>query len=94
MLLSKEYAEERRKLIDMEKASLQVDAGSIRTGDTIYLTVADKDGNMVSLIQSNFRGMGSAVLNLILNLFFSYFCFLFLFFIFYFYFYFIFIFQF
>lgn len=59
-LISKEYAAKRRKLIDVNKASKQVDAGPVE-GDTIYLTTADKDGNMVSLIQSNYRGMGSGM---------------------------------
>ncbi|MBV8212888.1 MAG: gamma-glutamyltransferase [Verrucomicrobia bacterium] len=62
-LLSKDYAAERRKLIDMKKAALHYDAGDAKLaqGDTTYLCVADKEGNMVSLIQSNFRGMGSGV---------------------------------
>ena len=60
-LLSKEYAAERRALIDMERAAQRVDAGQLKDGDTIYLTTADKDGNMVSLIQSNYRGMGTGV---------------------------------
>ena len=60
-LISKDYAEERRKLIDENQAALSYDAGELKNGDTIYLTVADKDGNMVSLIQSNFRGMGSGM---------------------------------
>lgn len=59
-LISKEYARERQKLIDPKKAAKRVDAG-INHGDTIYMTVADSDGNMVSLIQSNFRGMGSGM---------------------------------
>lgn len=59
-LISKEYAKQRQQLIDEEKAAKRVDAG-IYDGDTIYLTVADKDGNMVSLIQSNYRGMGSGM---------------------------------
>ncbi|MCF6459358.1 gamma-glutamyltransferase [Pseudoalteromonas sp. MMG024] len=59
-LISKEYAAKRRKLIDANKASKRVDAGPVE-GDTIYLTTADKDGNMVSLIQSNYRGMGSGM---------------------------------
>ncbi|WP_416143367.1 gamma-glutamyltransferase [Pseudoalteromonas spongiae] len=59
-LISKEYAAKRRKLIDVNKASKRVDAGPVE-GDTIYLTTADKDGNMVSLIQSNYRGMGSGM---------------------------------
>ncbi|WP_462174441.1 gamma-glutamyltransferase [Pseudoalteromonas xiamenensis] len=59
-LVSKEYAESRRMLIDPEKAAKRDHAGPVE-GDTIYLTTADKDGNMVSLIQSNFRGMGSGM---------------------------------
>lgn len=59
-LISKQYASERRKLIDPRRASRSDDAGNppMDAGDTIYLTVADEDGNMVSLIQSNYRGMG------------------------------------
>ncbi len=60
-LIAKSYAEERGKLIDMNKAGRSYPAGILRDGDTIYMTVADKDGNMVSLIQSNFRGMGSGM---------------------------------
>jgi gamma-glutamyltranspeptidase/glutathione hydrolase len=62
-LISKEYAEKRRQLIDPNKASRQLPAGDakLENGDTIYLTVADSDGNMVSLIQSNYRGMGSGM---------------------------------
>ncbi|NMM49893.1 gamma-glutamyltransferase [Marinigracilibium pacificum] len=61
-LLSDRYAEERRKIIDPNKSQPSVEAGKLKDGDTIYLTVADKDGNMVSLIQSNFRGMGSGLI--------------------------------
>ena len=62
-LISKDYANERRKLISPTRASKRLPAGDARLedGDTIYLTVADKDGNMVSLIQSNYRGMGSGM---------------------------------
>lgn len=60
-LISKEYAAERRKLIDPDRASRQLNAGNPEHGNTIYLTVADKEGNMVSLIQSNYRGMGSGM---------------------------------
>lgn len=60
-LISKEYAAERQKLISPEQAAKRVDAG-INDGDTIYLTVADGQGNMVSLIQSNYRGMGSGMI--------------------------------
>jgi len=61
-LLDTNYAIERNKLIG-ERAAKRVDAGNpaMYQGDTIYLTTADKDGNMVSLIQSNYRGMGSGV---------------------------------
>jgi gamma-glutamyltranspeptidase/glutathione hydrolase len=60
-LISKKYAAERRKLIDPERAAKVYDAGKIEAGNTVYLTVADKYGNMVSLIQSNYRGMGSGM---------------------------------
>lgn len=59
-LISKEYAKERMKLIS-ERSARSYPAGKIETGNTIYMTVADKDGNMVSLIQSNYRGMGSGM---------------------------------
>ena len=86
-LLSKDYAAERRKLIDPNRAAKTVEAGVpqngtgapprrsaevsargragssslIDDGDTIYLSTADDEGNMVSLIQSNYRGMGSGI---------------------------------
>ncbi len=62
-LLSKSYADERRALIEMERAAPAYPAGNpaLENGDTIYLTVADREGNMVSLIQSNYRGMGSGM---------------------------------
>jgi gamma-glutamyltranspeptidase/glutathione hydrolase len=62
-LISKAYADERRTLIDPDHASRRLDAGNpaLYAGDTIYLTVADEAGSMVSLIQSNYRGMGSGV---------------------------------
>jgi gamma-glutamyltranspeptidase/glutathione hydrolase len=62
-LLSDGYAAERRKLIDLRRANPSVGPGDPRLGggDTTYLTVADKDGMMVSLIQSNYRGMGSGL---------------------------------
>ena len=59
-LISKDYARERLELIDLNAAGRSYDAG-LEHGDTIYLTVADKDGNMVSLIQSNYRGMGAGI---------------------------------
>jgi gamma-glutamyltranspeptidase/glutathione hydrolase len=60
-LISKEYAHERRALIDPDRAARRYDAGELEQGNTIYLTVADQWGNMVSLIQSNYRGMGSGM---------------------------------
>jgi len=60
-LISKDYALERRSLIDPDRAAMSIPAGNIESGNTIYLTVADKEGNMVSLIQSNYRGMGSGM---------------------------------
>jgi gamma-glutamyltranspeptidase / glutathione hydrolase len=86
-LLSKEYATERRKLIDPNHAARAVEAGAppanapisqlrrpplqdpaatpkrspADDGDTIYMCTADDEGNMVSLIQSNYRGMGSGI---------------------------------
>jgi gamma-glutamyltranspeptidase/glutathione hydrolase len=61
-LISKSYAKERAKLINMKKAALAVEPGILESGDTIYLTAADKYGNMISLIQSNYRGMGSGMM--------------------------------
>ena len=63
-LLSDEYGRERFALIDAEKANPAPVPGDPKLegeGDTTYLTVADKDGMMVSLIQSNYRGMGSGL---------------------------------
>ena len=60
-LISKEYADTRRSEINPSRAAKKVSAGEIENGDTIYLTTADSDGNMVSLIQSNYRGMGSGM---------------------------------
>src|SRR5438093_10345994 len=86
-LLSKDYAANRRKLIDPNHAAKSVEAGNpengagapprrsaggsargragsssaIDDGDTIYMCTADDEGNMVSLIQSNYRGMGSGI---------------------------------
>jgi gamma-glutamyltranspeptidase/glutathione hydrolase len=60
-LISKKYAAERRRLINPEKAAKIYDPGKNEPQNTIYLTVADKFGNMVSLIQSNYRGMGSGM---------------------------------
>lgn len=60
-LISKEYAAKRAGLIKPDRASRNLDAGEMEHGNTIYMTVADKDGNMISLIQSNFRGLGSGM---------------------------------
>jgi len=62
-LISKEYAEGRRARLDPERAAKHVAPGNpaLETGDTIYLCTADQAGNMVSLIQSNYRGMGSGM---------------------------------
>lgn len=60
-LLSKDYAEKRRELINPHRAARSYPAGELEQGNTIYLTVSDKWGNMVSLIQSNYRGMGSGM---------------------------------
>ena len=62
-LISKPYAERQRKRIDMQKAATDVSAGDpkLQNGDTIYLTVVDKDRNCCSFIQSNYYGFGSAM---------------------------------
>ncbi|GAB2517917.1 gamma-glutamyltransferase [Lysobacter humi (ex Lee et al. 2017)] len=63
-LISKGYAEKRRALISMDRALREVQPATpeeLDEGDTIYMTVADSDGMMVSLIQSNYRGMGSGM---------------------------------
>lgn len=62
-LVSKAYAEERRKLIRPDQSASRYDPGirPLKTGDTIYLTTADSSGMMVSLIQSNYRGFGSGM---------------------------------
>jgi len=63
-LVSKDYAEGRRQLIDPRRASHELAYGepeNLNKGDTVYLTAADRAGNMVSLIQSNYMGMGSGM---------------------------------
>ncbi|MGH8443926.1 MAG: gamma-glutamyltransferase [Solimonas sp.] len=63
-LLSKAYAADRRKLIDPQRAMPTVAAGDPRAlehGDTTYLAAADRDGMMVSLIQSNYSNLGSGL---------------------------------
>ena len=61
-LISEEYANQRRKLIQRRSAR-KYEGGlkQLEQGDTIYLTTADRDRNMVSLIQSNYRGFGSGI---------------------------------
>lgn len=63
MLLSKDYAAKRRALISADKAADSYPPGDpkLEQGDTIYLTVADSDGNIVSLIQSNYGDLGSGM---------------------------------
>jgi gamma-glutamyltranspeptidase/glutathione hydrolase len=61
-LLSKERAKQRAQLIDAEHAKCDVGAGELPGGsDTTYLSVVDRDGNMVSLIQSNYDLFGSGI---------------------------------
>ena len=61
-LASKAYADQRRPLIDLARAAAEVEPGTVpEHPDTVYLTVADRSGQMVSLIQSNYRGMGSGM---------------------------------
>jgi len=60
-LISKDYAKERLKLFDAARAAKSYPPGNLEQGNTIYMTTADKEGNMVSLIQSNYRGMGSGM---------------------------------
>jgi gamma-glutamyltranspeptidase/glutathione hydrolase len=60
-MLSKQYAKERAKLIDPDKANCAVAAGSPPMSDTTYLSVVDREGNIVSLIQSNYESFGSGI---------------------------------
>jgi gamma-glutamyltranspeptidase/glutathione hydrolase len=60
-LLSKEYAEERARLIDPTKAKCEIDAGKPPASETTYLSVVDREGNIVSLIQSNYESFGSGI---------------------------------
>lgn len=61
-LLSKEYAAERAKLIDPDHANCNPGAGAPPMSDTTYLAVVDKEGNIASLIQSNYSAFGSGVI--------------------------------
>jgi gamma-glutamyltranspeptidase/glutathione hydrolase len=60
-LLSKEYAKQRAELINPQKANCDTDAGRPPASDTTYLTAVDREGNIVSLIQSNFSSFGSGI---------------------------------
>ncbi len=61
-MLSKEYARQRAALVDPKRANCNVSAGTPpEAGDTIYLSVVDKEGNIVSLIQSNYSGFGAGI---------------------------------
>jgi gamma-glutamyltranspeptidase / glutathione hydrolase len=60
-LLSKEYAKRRAQLINPQKANCNPEAGLPPSSDTTYLTAVDRDGNIVSLIQSNFSSFGSGI---------------------------------
>ncbi|HEX4849473.1 MAG TPA: gamma-glutamyltransferase family protein, partial [Puia sp.] len=63
LLISKKYADQRRALITTKKAANNFSAGDVilSGGETVYLTVADDEGNMVSLIQSNYSAFGSGM---------------------------------
>jgi gamma-glutamyltranspeptidase/glutathione hydrolase len=58
-LLSKGYAARRARLIDPTKANCDVAPGALSTSDTTYFTVVDRDGNILSIIQSNYSLFGS-----------------------------------
>lgn len=60
-LISEEYGKEQAGMIDPDRAANSYPAWGMEHGNTIYLTTADEEGNMVSLIESNFRGMGSGM---------------------------------
>jgi len=60
-MLSKEYARRRAQLINPGKANCEVAAGTPPTSDTTYLSVVDREGNIVSLIQSNYEAFGAGI---------------------------------
>jgi gamma-glutamyltranspeptidase/glutathione hydrolase len=60
-ILSKDYARARAKLIDPNKANCEVAAGAPPFSDTTYLSVVDREGNVVSLIQSNYEAFGAGI---------------------------------
>ena len=60
-LLSKDYAKDRAQLIDPNKANCKPSAGKPPASETTYLSAVDREGNIVSLIQSNYAGFGSGI---------------------------------
>jgi gamma-glutamyltranspeptidase / glutathione hydrolase len=60
-LISKDYAKQRAQLINPQKANCNPEAGVPPSSDTTYLTTVDREGNIVSLIQSNYSGFGSGI---------------------------------
>jgi gamma-glutamyltranspeptidase/glutathione hydrolase len=60
-LISKDYAKQRAQRINLQKANCNPQAGMPPSSDTTYLTAVDNDGNIVSLIQSNFSSFGSGI---------------------------------
>jgi gamma-glutamyltranspeptidase/glutathione hydrolase len=60
-ILSKDYARERARLIDPSKANCEVSSGAPPFSDTTYLSVVDREGNIVSLIQSNYEAFGAGI---------------------------------
>ena len=60
-ILSAEYAKQRAALIDPQKANCHPEAGTPPSSDTTYLTAVDREGNIVSLIQSNYSSFGSGI---------------------------------
>jgi gamma-glutamyltranspeptidase/glutathione hydrolase len=62
-LISKDYAKERRKLIDLTKATIDTEKGTpFTSSDTVYFTVADGEGNACSFINSNYMGFGTGII--------------------------------
>jgi len=62
-LISKDYAKERRKLIDLNKATIDTEKGiPFTSSDTVYFTVADGEGNACSFINSNYMGFGTGII--------------------------------
>jgi gamma-glutamyltranspeptidase/glutathione hydrolase len=60
-LISKPYAAKRAAAIDPDKANCEVAPGALGRSDTTYLSVVDREGNILSLIQSNYEDFGSDV---------------------------------